>query len=133
MKNIFKKIVNLSESRIKEFEENKGMHGGFYRWHKTYIEWVECELKEACDEIRKNNSVYLEDELWDVFWDYICLLNSLKEEGYIESVENVFKRCDKKFGERIPFVRENKNEWAWWEIKKIQKQELKEEHNNKYN
>lgn len=133
MKNTFEKIIKLSDSRIEEFEKNKQEHELFYKWPETYVEAVKIEGQEAFDEIRKDNSVHLEDELWDIFWTYACLLQSLEKRWYIESVENVFKRCDKKFGERIPFVRENTYDWAWEVIKKKQKKELKEEHEEKYN
>ncbi len=136
MKNIFEKIVKLSDSRIEELEEDSkndiSKHGWFYKWHKTYIKGMEDEVQEWFDEIRENNSVYLEDELWDIFWVYVCLLQSLEKEWYIESVENVFKRCDKKFWERIQYVRDNKYEWAWEEIKKLQKTVREKEHLKKY-
>jgi hypothetical protein len=54
------------------------------------------------------------------------LLNSLKAEWKINSVENVFKRAYKKYSERI-----NKNtwenNWLWKDVKKLQKEELKKE------
>jgi len=136
MKKIFEKIITLSDSRIRELVEDSkrenSIHWWFYEWHKTYIKGMNDEVQEWFDEIKKNNSVYLEDELWDIFWVYICLLQSLEKEWYIESVENVFKRCDNKFWERIDYVRNNKYEWAWEEIKKLQKIEREKEHNDKY-
>jgi NTP pyrophosphatase (non-canonical NTP hydrolase) len=44
--------------------------------------------------------VLLEDELGDVFWDYICLLESLEQNGKIQK-DKVFKRCWRKFSERL--------------------------------
>ena len=96
---------------------------------KTYAEWIIDELKEAEDEMRENNSVYLEDELWDIFWDYLNMLYCLEKKWYITK-ENVFKRCEKKFLERTDALR---NEISWNDIKKKQKKELLEEHNTKYN
>jgi NTP pyrophosphatase (non-canonical NTP hydrolase) len=86
------------------------------------------ELEEALAENKQNNSVYLEDELWDIFWDYLCLLNSLKAEWKINSVGNVFKRAYRKFSWRI---NENtwENNWLWKDVKAKQKEELKKEHN----
>lgn len=122
------KIKNLSEARIKFLIEKEIP---FYKGHNTYIGWIKDELEEAIEEMKDNNSVHLEDELWDVFWTYICLLQSLEQEWKITSVENVFNRCYKKFWERIWF------DWKWWkswqEVKDKQKQELKIEHNNLYN
>lgn len=123
-----KKIKELSARRIKFLIENKI---DFYKWHKTYLDWLRDELKEAEDEIMDNNSVHLEDELWDVFWDYLCLLHSLEDEWKITSVEKVFERCYKKFSGRISDEWKNRGDWG--EIKNIQKQELKIEHNRLYN
>lgn len=122
-----KKIKNLSLKRIKYFLENKVE---FYKWHKTYLDWLKNELIEAQEEIKDNNSVYLEDELWDVFWDYICLLHCLQNEWKISSVEKVLERCYKKYIERI--WKDWIWNWIWEDIKKIQKEELRIEHNNLY-
>ena len=136
MKNIFEKIINLSDDRIDEFEEDikkvDSKHKGFYKWHETYHQWMIEEVEEAFDEIKEKNSIYLEDELWDVFWDYCCLLQSLQKEWYIENVENVFKRSYKKFSERIDYVRKNDYPSSWKEIKDIQKIEREKEHKEKY-
>lgn len=128
MENIIK-IMELSKSRIKEFIETKNP---WYKWYQTYIEWIQDELKEVQEEIRENNSIYLEDELWDIFWDYICLLNSLEIEWKINT-HKVFERSYKKFSERILEVRTKKDTvWVWSEIKQKQKDELKKEHLEKY-
>ena len=129
------KILKLSSSRIKELEKQ---NENWYEWNKTYISWLKDELQEVIKEIRPNNSVYLEDELWDIFWTYVCLLNSLKEEWYITSIDKVFDRCNKKFSERIKWVRQEKENkkwsktWAWNKVKDKQKEELLKEY-IKYN
>ena len=117
------KIITLSKKRIGHLHhvDNRG----FYEWYETYIDWIHAELNEAIDEIAHHNSVYLEDELGDVFWDYMCLLHSLEEDGYIDK-QKVFARCYKKFSERI-WVNGDGGK-TWQEVKDIQKQELKEEH-----
>lgn len=124
---MYKKIKELSAKRIKYLIEKQIP---FYEWNKTYLKWLREELKEVEEEIKENNSVYLEDELWDVFWDYLCFLHSLENEWKITSVDKVFERCYKKFGERVWF------DWNWWhnwqEIKDKQKQELSLEHNKLY-
>ena len=124
MKNLLEKINNLSEKRIKFYWENEG--DGFYKWSKTYFDQIPLELEEALEENKLNNSVYLEDELWDVLWDYLCLLNWLKSEWKISSVEKVFERSYKKFTWRIDEETWGNN-WEWKEVKKKQKEELKEE------
>ncbi len=126
-----KKIIELSDKRINFFLENLGTCS-WYKWHKTFLEAVKWELKEVEEELKEKNSVYLEDELWDVFWTYVCFLQSLKAEGKITSLERVFERSYKKFSERIS-VKTWENNSDWDEVKKKQKEEIKNEHNNLYN
>lgn len=133
MHSTFQKILELSESRISEFEEDickpDSLHKDFYVWYETYLKWLAEEIDEMKDEIKLNNSVFLEDELWDIFWDYVCLLQSLQKRWYISSPEKVFVRCFKKFNERIEVNRQStwcKRE-AWKEVKKKQKKELQDE------
>lgn len=103
----------------------------YWDWlsHTIYLPWIKNEVDEVVPEIKKNNSVYLEDELWDIFWAYINLLHCLEMEWYI-SKEKVFKRAYKKYDERITGL----EDWVLWDdIKVTQKTKLKKEHNLKYN
>lgn len=121
------KIQKIIQKRINYFSKNKL---DFFKWNETFFEEILKEIKEAKDEVKENNSVYLEDELWDILWDYLCIIEALKVEWKIESFEKVLERCYKKFSERI-----NEETWEsrdWKEIKKIQKEELKKEHFKKY-
>lgn len=121
------KIKQLSENRIKYLIENPG---SFYKWNETYFDAIKNELEEVEEQLKDNNSVYLEDELWDLFWVYLCFLYSLKSEWKISSVEKVFERAYKKISERI--WNDWKNSWIWNDIKALQKEELKKEHNKIY-
>lgn len=125
------KILKLSNDRIEHFIKN---HNHWYQGHETYVNAVFDEVVEAKKEIKKDNSVYLEDELWDIFWTYVCMLTSLEKEWYI-SRDKVFERTFKKYAERIDYVEvQNKDRpWSWEEIKKIQKERREQEHNNFYN
>ena len=58
------------------------------------------------------------------------LLKKLEKEWYIESLENVFLHADKKFSQRI---NGRKNGISWQITKQKQKDDLKKEHNIKYN
>lgn len=128
MEKLMKKIVELADSRI-EYLHNKD-NCNWYDGYSTYIEWLEEELEEVKDEIKENNSVYLEDELWDVFWDFVCLINSLEQDWYIDK-KKVIERCFKKFdGRLVDGPRFEAKRWK--EIKEKQKLELKREHEEKY-
>lgn len=130
------KLIELSESRINELEEDvkkdDSHYKDFYFWFETYYNWLIEELKEVKDELKPNNSVYLEDELWDVFWNYLCMLQSLQKWWYIKDVKKVLERCYKKLNERIKTVRETDSRDMWQVVKKKQKKELFEEHNCLY-
>ena len=126
MQNLLEKINSLSEKRVDYLAKYDDKD--FYKWSETYFEQIPLELQETLEEYRENNSVYLEDELWDVLWDYFCLLYSLKQEWKITSITKVLQRCYKKYSERIN-EKTWKNNWIWNEVKKIQKEELKKEHN----
>ncbi len=96
--------------------------------YDIYLEWIKNETDEVIPEIKMNNSVYLEDELWDIFWRYINLLYIL-EQGWYISKEKVFERCEEKFWKRIEALEKN---IPWNEIKKIQKEKLAKQHEEKY-
>lgn len=136
MKNIFEKIVKLSDERIEYFmddiKKTDSKFKYFFEWYKTYNKAIFEEMEEVQDEVKKENSVYLEDELWDVFWCYCCFLQSLEKEWYITSVEKVFERSYNKFNWRINHMKKNPYQLAWKEIKDIQKKERKKEHEEKY-
>ena len=136
MKQSLEKIYNLIHRKFVTIEKNihKNTHS---RWKKieewnnfqTYIEEMQSEIEEVKAEIKDNNSVYLEDELWDILWDYLNIVYLLEKQGYID-VENIIERCEKKFWERIIWAEKN---IPWNEIKKLQKKQLLSEHNSKYN
>ncbi len=131
MKELFDKIIKLSESRV---QEHLNRDDQWCIWSDVHQKWFLWEVDEAINEIRDNNTVYLEDELWDVFWTYCWMLNSLEKEWKITSIEKVFERAYKKFSERVDFSRNSeKKVWVWDDIKKIQKKERTDEHNDKYN
>ncbi len=117
-------------------EKNKiDQNQEWYTWAKIYLDWLKDEVIEVEEELKENNSVYLEDELWDILWDLLNLIEWLKKEWKIWWLEDVLKRAEKKYYERISWI--DKVNWLkkkskWSEIKKKQKQELKEEHEKKY-
>lgn len=124
-----KNIFELSKRRI-NFLHNID-NRWWYFWNKTYIEWLKEEIEEVKEEIKELNSVYLEDELWDIFWDYLCLLHSLEEENKIKT-KKVFERCYEKYIERL-WTSAEFEQVNWEDIKKKQKERLKNEHNLRYN
>ncbi|PID87696.1 nucleotide pyrophosphohydrolase [Candidatus Gracilibacteria bacterium] len=117
-------------------EKNKiDQNQEWYTGAKIYLDGLKDEVIEVEEELKENNSVYLEDELGDILWDLLNLIEGLKKEGKIGGLEDVLKRAEKKYYERISGIDKVnglKKKSKWSEIKKKQKQELKEEHEKKY-
>lgn len=107
------------------------MDNGWYVDHKTFLNGLYEEIDEAKEEIRKDNSVYLEDELGDVFWDIMMVLIALEKEWLITR-EKVFERAYNKFSERIDYVQSRDEMDSWEKIKKVQKIRRKKEHDDLY-
>lgn len=94
------------------------------------FEWLINEIKEAEEEYVEGKKVYLEDELWDVIWCFLRIVNMLNRDGKINS-QRIFERAIKKYSQRMEWIDENTS-WEerkrqWREVKKIQKAELKQE------
>ena len=98
MEHLFQQILSLSQARISTFAAGEDFR---YEGAETYFKKIREEIEEAQDENKDSNQVYLEDELGDIVWDYFMLCNALIQEGKISNIENVLKRCYKKFSERI--------------------------------
>lgn len=132
------KLIELSDSWIEHFEEDaksdNPKHADFYKWWETYFKCMLDEMDEVKEQVKQNNSVYLESELWDLLWNYICLLQIFEKNGYIKDTKKVFERCYKKLSERIEDNRKGdwSSYWTWVETKKKQKKELLDEHNCLY-
>jgi len=89
----------------------------------TYLTEIKNEIEEVIDEIPKNRSCYLEEELGDVLWDYLNILINLEKESGI-NVDSVLKRTCNKYEERISGV---ENGESWQDIKVRQKVALENE------
>jgi NTP pyrophosphatase (non-canonical NTP hydrolase) len=124
---MMEKIRKLAEARVK-FLVSVG--NSWYKWSSSYLERLRKEVEETKEQYKDNNSVYLEDELGDIFWDFFCLSYSLQNEWKITSIEKVLERCYKKFSGRT--WNDWNTIWDWEIIKAKQKEELKKEHEERY-
>lgn len=115
----------LVEQKIAFHKENRP------EWNNSamYFEGLSNEIEEIKVELKKDNHVYLEDELGDILWDYMNMLHHLEQEWLISSVEHVFERSIKKYTERVDgqISRRSRKE-----IKAEQKLALQEEHMQSY-
>ncbi|MDA9129021.1 nucleotide pyrophosphohydrolase [Candidatus Gracilibacteria bacterium] len=132
MSNFLKKYFDLVEQKFNantvRSRSKTPLDSAEYLHSKKYFEGMIEEIEEAKQEVKQDNSVYLETELGDIFWTYLNTLYCLEQEGYI-SKEKVFERCLKKFSERTEGIQEGV---LWNSIKEKQKHDLLQEHNEKY-
>ncbi|ATU05134.1 hypothetical protein BKN14_01605 [Candidatus Gracilibacteria bacterium HOT-871] len=130
MNDLIEKVLDLAKKRNSFDKKNP-----FYVNLEKYLERLYNEINEVKDELKEKNSVFLEDEIGDCFWILFCLSQVLEKEGKIKSLENIFKRIEKKYKQRLIAVFsgdfENKDK-CWQEAKKKQKKELILEHEKLY-
>ena len=122
----FEQLKSFNKERMEELHDDGE---GRYEWPASYFREIFQELKEAQEESYDNNSVYLEDELGDVLWDWMCLVHWLENEGKVSSLDAVVQRAYTKFTERVIAQR---NGVLWEDTKKVQKQRLADEHEELY-
>lgn len=96
-----------------------------------YLRELSDEVQEVTNEVRAGNKIHLEDELSDIAWDYACVLAQLELRGYIDSGEAVLEHGLKKYSERAPAFLEV-SEDLWDAVKKTQKEQLKQRHEETY-
>ena len=96
-----------------------------------YLQGIIDETDEVRPELKRDNRVYLTDELGDIAWDYLTLLSIMEQCGWIESVDAVFAHAYEKYSERAPAFTEVENS-HWNKIKRMQKERLKERHTEMY-
>ena len=96
--------------------------------NKWLLDTIIAEVEEVREEIKPNNRAYLEDELSDILWGWLNLVENLKREGLVGSHEAIFKRALKKYEERIlPLKGTSEDHAIWREVKRKQKENLQRE------
>jgi NTP pyrophosphatase (non-canonical NTP hydrolase) len=100
------------------------------------LEWLINEVQEVSDELKPNNQIYLQDELWDIFWNYMNFLTLLEDKWYISDTKTILQQSYNKFHERTSAVIDktdkSSSDLARDEVKKTQKKRLKQQHNELY-
>ena len=90
------------------------------------------EVTEVKEEIKPNNIAHLEDELSDILWGWLTLIENLKDKGYVDSHESIIERALKKYEERIlPLYGDERDHDVWREVKAKQKKMLESEKKRK--
>ena len=102
-----------------------------YMDSKWLLNAIVEEVQEVKEEIRPNNVAHLEDELSDILWGWLTVVENLKDEGYVTSHEAILKRGLKKYEQRILSLKGDERDHAIWkEVKARQKEELEKERDN---
>ena len=100
-----------------------------YLENSSLLKAIVSEVQEVKEEIRSNNTPKLEDELCDILWGWMMLVENLKDLGLVSSHERILKRALNKYQERIlPLIGEEiQDELIWQEVKNKQQEALKRE------
>ncbi len=92
------------------------------------IEELLSEVEEVKEELRPNNQAFLEDELGDILWGWLMLVQKLKSKGYVTSHEAILQRTLQKYTQRINALKGDENDAKRWaEVKAKQKTALEVE------
>lgn len=87
----FEKLLEIAR-RKSAFDQTNTWYSG----SETYLSELRAEIDEVVEEIPKNRTCYLEDELGDVLWDYLNTVLALEKESGI-TVESVLIRAFHKY------------------------------------
>ncbi len=98
----------------------RDLQGSWFKGSTTYLDALQDEIAEVKDELCLNRQCFLEDELGDLLWNFVCTLEHLERERRISKTA-VFRRAKKKYAERVT---ERSVGESWEEIKIRQKREL---------
>lgn len=101
----------------------KDLKGEWYQGYQTYLDALSDEILEVKAELELERRCFLEDELGDLLWNTVCLLEHLELAGKIDK-NQVFRRAVIKYSERV--IERQKGE-TWNDVKSRQKQALKNE------
>ena len=89
------------------------------------LDSIRDEVEEVREEVKPNNVAHLEDELSDILWGWMVLVEKLKHSEYVGSHEDIMKRALKKYEERILPLKGDENDHVIWkEVKARQKEAL---------
>ncbi|HAT8487254.1 TPA: nucleotide pyrophosphohydrolase [Vibrio vulnificus] len=111
-------LIELANAKLLRDQQGTWSKGSI-----TYYEAMFDELREVKAEIESGRQCYLEDELGDILWVYLCMLKHMEVEGKI-SFEQVFERSLEKYQTRMVGMELGK---SWELIKQEQKESLKKQ------
>lgn len=115
------KLIDVVKTKIIRDQKGTWSEGS-----NTYLNALFDEINEVKEELSSGKQCFLEDELGDILWVYLCFVHNLEVEGKI-SMSKVFERSLIKYTERVNGIN---NGECWDEIKEKQKIDLEIEQSN---
>ncbi|MGI1988142.1 MazG nucleotide pyrophosphohydrolase domain-containing protein [Shewanella glacialipiscicola] len=116
-------LVELLQVVAQE-KAQRDLKGTWFQGSHTYLDALADEILEVKTELQLGRKCFLEDELADLLWNIVCLLEHLELEGKVEQ-KQVFHRALKKYSERVT---ERLPYDTWNDVKARQKLELEKEY-----
>lgn len=108
---------------IATIKSQRDLQGSWFKGSSTYLDALVEEVTEVKEEITLGRQAFLEDELGDLLWNFVCLIEHLEVDKKIDK-ERVFRRAVKKYSERVA---ERASNETWDDVKARQKLELQKE------
>lgn len=109
--------------KIAALKSQRDIKGTWFQGSSTYLDALVEEVSEVKEELLSGRQCFLEDELGDLLWDFVCLIEHLELEGKVDK-ERVFQRSVSKYAERVTNRPPGE---TWDDVKLRQKLELKKE------
>lgn len=108
---------------VAQEKAQRDLMGTWFQGSHTYLDALVDEILEVKSELQLGRQCFLEDELADLLWNIVCLIEHLELEDKINK-KQVFKRALKKYSERVTERQPNE---SWDDVKARQKLELEKE------
>ncbi|WP_194439563.1 MazG nucleotide pyrophosphohydrolase domain-containing protein [Vibrio fluminensis] len=118
----------LELQKIAAQKSQRDLEGSWFTGSSTYLDALVEEVTEVKAELSSGRQCFLEDELGDLLWDFVCLIEHLELEGKINK-ERVFQRSVNKYAQRVT---ERSPDETWDDVKLRQKLELEKECHSKF-
>ncbi|MCC8255818.1 MazG nucleotide pyrophosphohydrolase domain-containing protein [Vibrio campbellii] len=122
MDNNFSALLGELES-IAEAKSKRDLEGTWFKGSDTYLQAMIDEVQEVRAEIITNRQCFIEDELGDLLWNFVCVLQHLELENKIDK-RKVYQRVVQKYRDRVTERLPNE---TWEDVKKRQKSALLQE------
>jgi len=101
--------IKTYKEKLSDLSDLLSKYDPFYKDadSKKVFWYFDSELQEVKEEYENNNYEELEKELWDIYWNFLFLMNKLSDEWKIEK-DKVYKLIYEKISKRKAFLIEER-------------------------